>query len=119
MVQEKPAQAFLVQGIYRTIELESKKKLLNCFCNLRMPQSIPQVDVIPISQAINKYFDIAIYLLVLMGFATLASTGGVDLTTILLVGSALAFRGYLLAERRRVVISERWTTPLTIAYFIF
>ena len=25
----------------------------------------------------------------------------------------------LLAERRRVVISERWTTPLTIAYFVF
>src|SRR5579863_1922563 len=84
-----------------------------------MPQPIPQVDLIPLSQAINNYFEIAIYLLVLMGFATLASTGGVDLATILLVGSALAFRGYLLAERRRVVISERWTTPLTIAYFIF
>src|SRR6201997_1354856 len=84
-----------------------------------MPQPIPQVDLIPLSQAINNYFEIAIYLLVLMGFATLTSTGGVDLATILLVGSALAFRGYLLAERRQVVISERWTTPLTIAYFIF
>ncbi len=37
----------------------------------------------------------------------------------LLVGAALAFRGYLLAKRRRVVISERWTTPLTLAYFAF
>ena len=54
-----------------------------------------------------------------MGFGTLASTGGLDLPTILLVGVALVFRGYLLAKRRRVVISERWTTPLTIAYFIF
>ncbi len=37
----------------------------------------------------------------------------------LLVGAALAFRGYLLTERRQVVISEDWTTPLTLAYFAF
>src|SRR5258706_3688709 len=84
-----------------------------------MPRATPQLDVIPLGQAINKYFELSLYLLVLMGFGTLASTGGLDLTTILLVGGALATRGYLLAERRRVVISERWTTPLTIAYFIF
>jgi transglutaminase-like putative cysteine protease len=54
-----------------------------------------------------------------MGFGTLASTGGLDLATILLAGGALAVRGYLLAEQRRVVISERWTAPLTIAYFVF
>src|ERR1022692_3526276 len=84
-----------------------------------MPQPTPQLDVIPLPQAINKYFGLSIYLLVLMGFGTLASTGGLDLPTILLVGSALAVRGYLLAERRHIVISERWTTPLTIAYFAF
>jgi protein-glutamine gamma-glutamyltransferase len=84
-----------------------------------MPQLAPQDAVIPLPQAINKYFELSIYLLVLMGFGTLASTGGLDLPTILLVGVALALRGYLLAERRRVVISERWTTPLTIAYFVF
>ena len=78
-----------------------------------------QSGVIPAPQAINKYFELSLYLLVLMGFGTLASTGGLDLPTILLVGAALALRGYLLAERRRVVISERWTTPLTIAYFVF
>jgi transglutaminase-like putative cysteine protease len=84
-----------------------------------MLRATPQLDVIPLGQAINKYFELSLYLLVLMGFGTLASTGGLDLATILLVGGALAARGYLLAERRRVVISERWTTPLTIAYFIF
>jgi len=84
-----------------------------------MAQRIPQPGVIPLPQAINKYFELSLYLLVLMGFGTLASTGGLDLATVLLVGAALAFRGYLLAERRRVVISERWTTPLTIAYFVF
>jgi transglutaminase-like putative cysteine protease len=84
-----------------------------------MPQSAPQLDVIPLAQAINKYFELSIYLLVLMGFGTLASTGGLDLPTILLVASALAVRGYLLARGRRVVISERWTTPLSVAYFVF
>jgi len=84
-----------------------------------MPQLNPQPGVIPLPQAINKYFELSLYLLVLMGFATLASTGALDLPTILLVGMALALRGYLLAERRRVVISERWTAPLTIAYFVF
>src|SRR5580658_5829573 len=82
-------------------------------------QSRTQPGVIPLSQAVNKYFELSIYLLVLMGFGTLASTGALDLPTILLVGAALAFRGYLQARRRRVVISERWTTPLSIAYFAF
>src|SRR6202790_927966 len=84
-----------------------------------MPQSVPQPDVIPLSQAINKYFDLFVYFLVLMGFGILASTGVLDWPAMLLVGAALAVRGYLLAERRQVVISERWTTPLTIAYFLF
>ena len=92
---------------------------LRHLCQHLMMQLSAQSGVIPLPQAINKYFELSLYLLVLMGFGTLASTGGLDLPTILLVGVALAFRGYLLAERRRVVISERWTTPLTIAYFVF
>ena len=84
-----------------------------------MTQRLPNSGIIPLPQAINKYFELSLYLLVLMGFGALASTGGLDLPTILLVGLALALRGYLLAERRRVVFSERWTTPLTIAYFVF
>ena len=46
-----------------------------------MPQAAAQLDVIPLTQAINKYFEVSIYLLVLMGFGTLASTGGLDLPT--------------------------------------
>jgi len=84
-----------------------------------MPSEMPQSGVIPLPQAINKYFELSIYFLVVMGFGTLASTGGLDLPTILLVGAALAFRGCLLVRRRRIVISERWTTPLTIVYFVF
>lgn len=82
-------------------------------------QPAQQHDVIPVSQAINKYFELSIYLLVLMGFGTLASTGTLDLPTVVLVGTALGFRGYLMARRRRLCFSERWTTPLSVAYFIF
>jgi transglutaminase-like putative cysteine protease len=97
--------------------------MADVFLNIRLPHAMPQsnrqFDVIPVPQAINKYFELSLYLLVLMGFGALASTGGLGLPAILLTGTALALRGYLLAERRRIVISERWTAPLTIAYFVF
>jgi transglutaminase-like putative cysteine protease len=81
-------------------------------------QTAPR-PIITLAKAIDHYFELSLYLLVLTGFGTLASTGGLDLPTIALTGMALAVRGYFLAKRRRVVISERWTTPLSIAYFVF
>ncbi len=84
-----------------------------------MSSNSPLAGVISMSRAIDQYFELALYLLVFTGFGTLASTGGLDLTSIVLVGAALAIRGYLLAKRRQFVISERWTTPLSIAYFVF
>ena len=69
--------------------------------------------------AIRRYFEVALYLLVLTGFGTLASTGGLDLVTAGLVGAAILFRGYCLATRRTVLIAEKWTTLLTIAYVAF
>ena len=79
----------------------------------------PQFGVIPLNRAIDHYFELALYLLVLTGFGTLASTGGLDTPAMVLVGVALAIRGFQLAKRRQFVISEQWTTPLSIAYFIF
>jgi len=78
-----------------------------------------QSGVIPLSRAIDHYFDLALYLLVLTGFGTLASTGGLDIPTLVLVVAALAIRGYLVAKRRDAIIPEAWTTPLSIVYFIF
>lgn len=84
-----------------------------------MSSQSPQFGVFPLHQAIDHYFNLAMYLLVLTGFATLASTGGLDLPSMILVGVALLIRGYQLAKRQNFVISERWTTPLSIAYFVF
>jgi protein-glutamine gamma-glutamyltransferase len=78
-----------------------------------------KIVVTPIHRAIDHYFELALYLLVLTGLGTLAATGGLDLPASVLVGTALAIRGYLLAKRRKFAISERWTTPLSIAYFVF
>jgi transglutaminase-like putative cysteine protease len=69
---------------------------------------------IPMAQAIERYFDVALYLLVLSGFATLASTGGIDPPSVALVGLALALRGYQLLTRREFVIPEPWVTLLTL-----
>src|SRR5271157_1096650 len=75
---------------------------------------------IAMAQAIERYFTLALYLLVLSGFGVLASTGGLDLPAVLLVGLALALRGYQLLTRRVLAIPERWTTFLTLVYvFIY
>jgi protein-glutamine gamma-glutamyltransferase len=79
----------------------------------------PQNGIVPLHRAIDHYFELSLYLLVLTGFGTLSATGGLDLPSMILVAAALAVRGFLLAKRRKLVIPERWTTPLSIAYFLF
>jgi protein-glutamine gamma-glutamyltransferase len=78
-----------------------------------------QSEIAPLPTAVQRYFEIALYLLVLCGFGTLVSTGGLDLPTVLLVGAAILFRGYLLAARRTWLIPESWTTTLTLGYVAF
>src|SRR5579872_5905895 len=85
----------------------------------RMSSQSSHSGVIPMARAIDQYFDLALYFLVCTGFGTLASSGGLDLPSIILVACALAVRGYLIAKRRQFTISERWTTPLSFFYFIF
>jgi protein-glutamine gamma-glutamyltransferase len=68
------------------------------------------------AKAIERYFNVALYLLVLVGFAALASTGGLDPPAVILVGLALALRGYQLLTRREFLIPDRWTTLLTLVY---
>src|SRR3977135_3596286 len=68
------------------------------------------------AKAIERYFNVALYLLVLSGFGALASTGGPDLPAVILVGLALALRGFQLLTEHEFVIPERWTTVLTLIY---
>jgi transglutaminase-like putative cysteine protease len=68
------------------------------------------------AKAIERYFNIALYMLVLSGFGALASTGGLDLPAVSLVGLALAVRGFQLLTGREFVIPDRWTNSLTLIY---
>jgi protein-glutamine gamma-glutamyltransferase len=69
--------------------------------------------------ALQRYFEVALYLLVFTGFGTLASTGGLGVIPVVLVSAALLFRGYLLFHGRAWLISERWTSVLTLGYVAF
>ncbi|MEP6645331.1 MAG: DUF3488 and transglutaminase-like domain-containing protein [Acidobacteriaceae bacterium] len=79
----------------------------------------PNSATVPLSVAVHRYFEVALYLLVFTGFGALAATGGLDLGTIFLVGAALLFRGYLIARRLTWLVPERWTAVLTIGYAVF
>ncbi|HEX3741590.1 MAG TPA: DUF3488 and transglutaminase-like domain-containing protein [Terriglobales bacterium] len=75
----------------------------------------PVTEEITLDAAIRRYFDVVLYLLIFTGFGTLASTGRLDVATVVVVSSALLYRGYILARRRQVLLSEHWTNILTIA----
>ncbi len=68
---------------------------------------------------LQRYFEVALYLLVLMGFGTLASTGRLGIATVVLISAALLFRGYLLLRGCAWLIPERWTAFLTLGYVAF
>ena len=70
-------------------------------------------------EAVERYFQVSLYLMVLMGFGTLASTAALDLPTATLVGMALLVRGVLLAKRTEAQLPERWVTYLTVGYGVF
>src|SRR5437667_10662822 len=75
-----------------------------------------QTGEITLAAAIRRYFDVALFLLIFTGFGTLASTGGIDLPTVVLVTEALLFRGYVLACCRLVLLFPRWTNMLSLSY---
>ncbi len=72
-----------------------------------------------LANALQRYFEIALYLLVFTGFGTLVSTGGLSIGTALVVTSALLVRGYMLLARQAWLIPESWTAWLTLGYVGF
>jgi transglutaminase-like putative cysteine protease len=82
-------------------------------------QSRRRLARLPLPAAVERYFDVSLYLLIVTGFATLASTGRLDALSLTVVSAALLFRGYLLLRNRKVLIPERWTSYFTIAYVLF
>jgi transglutaminase-like putative cysteine protease len=73
----------------------------------------------PLPGALQRYFEVALYLMVFTAFGTLASTGGLGVVPVVLVSLALLLHGYLLFQGRTWLIPERWTAFLTIGYVAF
>ena len=82
-----------------------------------MSQTQSQLGGVP--PAITRYFDVALYLMVLSGFGTLAQTGQLDSLTALLVIAALAVRGYMVVRRKNFILADRWTQYITLAFTAF
>lgn len=72
-----------------------------------------------LTRTLVRQLDVVLYLLVLTGFAMLASAGSLDLGS--LIGAIVAFaaRGYLLVSKNTFIIPEHWTTSLTVGYAAF
>ncbi len=81
------------------------------------PSYSMRVSVLPF--AVERYFQTSLYLLIVTGFATLAGTGKLDGLSLLVVASALVYRGSLLLQGREKKIPERWTSYVTLAYIAF
>jgi hypothetical protein len=73
----------------------------------------------PAAGSAERFFQWSLYLLVVVGFIALMGTNKLDLPSLALVLPALLVRGFLLMMRKSFMISERWTSTLTIAYFAF
>ena len=67
----------------------------------------------------ERFFQWSLYILVVVGFTALMGTNKLDFPSLALVIPALLLRGYLLLMRKSIAISERWTTSLTLIYFVF
>jgi len=78
--------------------------------------SVPTSRVAP--PEIERIFQTSLFLLIVTGFATLASTGKIDLIGLLFVLSALVLRGYLLLQNRKFVIPRRLTSWLAVLYLL-
>ncbi|HZU45556.1 MAG TPA: DUF3488 and transglutaminase-like domain-containing protein, partial [Terriglobales bacterium] len=70
-------------------------------------------------EALDRYFEVALYLLIVVGFAMVSATGQLDPASLLLVGIALVIRGYLLVKQYKFVLSETTTSRITLAYVAF
>jgi protein-glutamine gamma-glutamyltransferase len=68
---------------------------------------------------VERYFDVALYLLVITGFFTLVGTGKLEIIYIALGSAALVYRGYLLVRRESFQVAERWSNYATLAYVAF
>lgn len=85
-----------------------------------MAQAAPALDAkkAKIPRAVELYFQVCLFLLIVTAFATLVSTGKLDSVSVLFVGLALLLRGYGLWKRREFRIPDRVVSYLGLIYIL-
>jgi transglutaminase-like putative cysteine protease len=73
----------------------------------------------PLLSAVQRYFEISLYLLVATGVLAVVSTSKLDLFTTIVPVIALGYKGIRLWRGRPVELSVRVATWLVLAYFLF
>ncbi|HEX3092471.1 MAG TPA: DUF3488 domain-containing protein, partial [Candidatus Angelobacter sp.] len=81
--------------------------------------NLTAAKAVPGAGSAERFFQWSLYVLVVVGFTALMGTNKLDLPSLFLVLPALLLRGYFLLMHRKIAISERWTTALTVLYFAF
>jgi hypothetical protein len=69
--------------------------------------------------ALSRYFEISLYLLLLVSVLSLVSTGKLDLVSIVLAPAALLAKGYRWWRGRSPELTNRMATVLVVAYFLY
>src|ERR1022692_913045 len=69
--------------------------------------------------AVQRYFEVSLYLLVSTGVLAIVSTGKLDLFSTLIPPIALAYKGWRIHRGRGPELSPRVATWLLLAYFLF
>src|ERR1700675_3446994 len=73
----------------------------------------------PKTSALNRYFQISLYLLLLVSVLTLVCTGKLDMVSILLPPAALLVKGYRWWRSYPPELSPRAANWLVVGYFVF
>ncbi len=73
----------------------------------------------PPTQAVQRYFEISLYLLVCTGVLAVVTTGKLDLLSTFVPPIALIYKGIRIGRGRGPEISTRVATALVLAYFLF
>src|ERR1035437_4194495 len=68
---------------------------------------------------VNRYFELCLFLMLAMGFLTLAGTRKMDLFTVSLMGAALAARAILLWRGSDFRLSPQLVSRMTLGYIPF
>ncbi len=74
---------------------------------------------LPTSSAVHRYFEVSLFLLLTVGFLSLASTGNLDIASTVLVSAALIVKALRYRTHREPELTAKTVRAFTAAYFLF